>query len=944
MGDVDQNEQSAGDGESNTPPSQGSGDPPLSTQNLYATLGLSQEDVDALAQIPEKEISVETLPYLIMQLKTKRAQQAPVPSATKPSTTKTGEGKAERTGKRSNDKHGRSRRSGSRDHEHHGKAEGHRRTEPSAGRKDSRHRKPSVEKPPGDGAPDPQELDDFHGILPQVFPHNCSLCNCSLNSSKTWQEHVGGVRHKEGKQEFLLLYPDLDRHDPLRKASSLYPGGDDSHSSHRSSSRSSVTHKRPHSSGRSAGDPSAPFPSSFQGQLKHKPNTRVVVAKFPQGAVTVEDLLGLAKPFGTVVKHLVLTSKGFLEFSTHKEAQSMVSHYTDKLAYIKDHRITLYLSPIVEGIHTRFDEPPEKRAKHWNSSVVLFSNIPPGKSTEAEILELANMFGEVRHSLFYNNQALVEMANWKDADIMVKYYRSNPLRISGRSIKVHPSKVKTLWDSRSSSRGSDSSRSHSSRQKSESSTRKSRSRSKEGANSNNNNSLGKEKGGEEGKEEREDREKERGEEEAGEGSLDEEGIQVEDELGLLDEEFGFNEDEAAETHAHTPTDTESGEEKERRRSGEMDEEAATNEPEPPEEQEAKEAKGSEEDMIEQDDMDDMDFPENLDDFVTLDELDGTATDDTSDSKEPQEGRVVVVKPIRKCYGLNEALKKLAEPFGKVVNLVISYYKEEALLELETSEKAREMIRYYRGNKTAKIHWRPVTVSMCLTQQRLESPSGRSIYIDMLPLHKYSDTNVLRLARRFGDITGYYLNWGLRKCYIQMESAAAAQKMVQNYSRCPPKFYGSCLRICLYKKGDSQIPWKTHEKLEQWRKMRWHTTRSDSEETTENDQSNKTNTTQDRLSSLSDSEGVCGEPLCDEAPETSSETEQNQRPADPLGPYDPSTPVGLDYVVPRTGFLCKLCNMFYTNEKTAKSEHCSSLEHYENLKRKLGGGEEDRPDE
>ncbi|XP_062309818.1 uncharacterized protein LOC134014017 isoform X2 [Osmerus eperlanus] len=54
---------------------QGSGDAPMSTMNLIATLGLLPEDMDALAQMPESEISVETLPALIMQLKAKRAQE-----------------------------------------------------------------------------------------------------------------------------------------------------------------------------------------------------------------------------------------------------------------------------------------------------------------------------------------------------------------------------------------------------------------------------------------------------------------------------------------------------------------------------------------------------------------------------------------------------------------------------------------------------------------------------------------------------------------------------------------------------------------------------------------------------------------------------------------------------------------------------------------------------
>lgn len=34
-------------------------------------------------------------------------------------------------------------------------------------------------------------------------------------------------------------------------------------------------------------------------------------------------------------------------------------------------------------------------------------------------------------------QALIEMVDWKDADIMVKYYHSNPLKINGKSVKVY---------------------------------------------------------------------------------------------------------------------------------------------------------------------------------------------------------------------------------------------------------------------------------------------------------------------------------------------------------------------------------------------------------------------------------------------------------------------------------------------------------------------------
>ncbi|XP_063784698.1 matrin-3 isoform X2 [Pseudophryne corroboree] len=52
----------------------------------------------------------------------------------------------------------------------------------------------------------------------------------------------------------------------------------------------------------------------------------------------------------------------------------------------------------------------------------------------------------------------------------------------------------------------------------------------------------------------------------------------------------------------------------------------------------------------------------------------------------------------------------------------------------------------------------------------------------------------------------------------------------------------------------------------------------------------------------------------------------------LGPYKANNPVGVEYVVPKTGFYCKLCSLFYTTEDVAKVTHCSSLSHYQKLKK------------
>ncbi|NXO01909.1 RBM20 protein, partial [Rhinopomastus cyanomelas] len=48
----------------------------------------------------------------------------------------------------------------------------------------------------------------------------------------------------------------------------------------------------------------------------------------------------------------------------------------------------------------------------------------------------------------------------------------------------------------------------------------------------------------------------------------------------------------------------------------------------------------------------------------------------------------------------------------------------------------------------------------------------------------------------------------------------------------------------------------------------------------------------------------------------------------------SIPLGVEFVVPRTGFYCKLCGLFYTNEEMAKTSHCRSTIHYKNLQKYL----------
>ncbi|XP_064206297.1 matrin-3 isoform X2 [Anguilla rostrata] len=967
-------------------PPQGSGEMQSSTLNLYTALGLSPEDVDALAQIPENEISIETLPHLIMQLKAKRAQSGghTVTSPPKEEVHNDQEDwEADSTDsvpQRSTSKP--PVRSHSADY-NDSKTESHERLGHVRSRREPRHYKSSYEGSPPK-FPMSYLMDDFRGAMPRSFPHTCSLCFCILYSAAPWNDHLNGSRHEENRRKFLRTHPDWETHDASCRVPDSHSGGGDGLPVRRDS-RSSVSRKRPYPTDSSPGE--RHFPPSYRHlHLKPKAGTKVVVTKFVRGTVGVEDLLSLAKPFGTVVKHLIFPCKGFLEFSSHKEAVNMVSHYASKPAYVKDNKLALYLSPVVGSIHTPKLDKVEKRPKRSIHAVVCFSHLPSDKESEAEILEVAKMFGEVRYSKVYNNEVLIEMEDWNDAEIMVKYYHSNPLKIFGKNVRVNlSSSHKQLRLSPDPSRRGDSSRSYSGLPKSKEASRGSHLKNKDKT------SLQKdltEKKNVDGGDQRDMEEHEHLDVNLDSGGEDEQGMKVEDEQVISEEELGQGEtvderileEPLEETNASQKEDSEGSgadmdqnleeitlAEKPPVNSQENPDETSTL-PVPAEEptsvEDPEDKMGDTKDIMEEyneNDEEDMDFPDNMEDFVTLDELDNDAGEKFDSEESSEGGKVVTVRRIRKGYGLEDALLKLAEPFGKVTNHAISFYQQEALLELESNAAAKRMIKYYQGSKKALIFGRPVSVSMCLTLQQLEGPSGKSIYIGMLPLQKYSDISLLRLAQPFGKISAYHLNWRHRKCYIQMESVDAAQKMIQKYLHRPPKFYGSVLRICLCRKGDSQIPWKLPVKYELWcaqqknRKAQKDRLEAEAEAGTEEEEeaegeaeaengqsaespaAKKSVTEDGGQSAVSDSDGAvsasagAGGQMCDK--EEKVEQKSDQVPV-PLGPYQPNNPVGIDYIVQRTGFFCKLCKVFYTNEKTAKSLHCSSLAHYQKLKMKL----------
>ncbi|XP_030193484.1 uncharacterized protein LOC115529132 isoform X3 [Gadus morhua] len=59
----------------------------------------------------------------------------------------------------------------------------------------------------------------------------------------------------------------------------------------------------------------------------------------------------------------------------------------------------------------------------------------------------------------------------------------------------------------------------------------------------------------------------------------------------------------------------------------------------------------------------------------------------------------------------------------------------------------------------------------------------------------------------------------------------------------------------------------------------------------------------------------------------------------LPAFTPNNPLGSEHVVP--GFYCNLCSVFYKNETSARTLHCSRLGHYNNLKKYYQGLQEEQ---
>ncbi|XP_064874405.1 matrin-3-like [Oncorhynchus nerka] len=205
----------------------------------------------------------------------------------------------------------------------------------------------------------------------------------------------------------------------------------------------------------------------------------------------------------------------------------------------------------------------------------------------------------------------------------------------------------------------------------------------------------------------------------------------------------------------------------------------------------------------------QDFPENMDDFVTLDELaedeDLERQDSSSKVKYSSSGsskkigglRVVNVVGFKRAYGFLNKILALAKPFGTVVQHLVLDVRPEAFLQLNSEEEAKAMVNFYSGNVTPTVCGKSVKIYHSQTYATIQS--GRVVYVGQIPHFKSSDASLLKIAEPFGKVRRYFLNRSRNECFIEMERGEDAERMSETYKDTPPKFEGKRLTVYVNRK-------------------------------------------------------------------------------------------------------------------------------------------------
>ncbi|XP_072898135.1 uncharacterized protein [Hemitrygon akajei] len=204
------------------------------------------------------------------------------------------------------------------------------------------------------------------------------------------------------------------------------------------------------------------------------------------------------------------------------------------------------------------------------------------------------------------------------------------------------------------------------------------------------------------------------------------------------------------------------------------------------------------------------------DAMKEDETAATQKTESENASPNDKGRVIRISNLPAKGYTEEDLKRLAKPFGEVLNVVITFSKNQAYLEMACKKAATKMVEFYRLS-TIKLEGNAISMEILhqyvdlsdmevifkdmVEESGFKPDDGRSIYdhlvhISNLPEDGYTEVDILWVAFRFGRVKASMFLKPHNKALLHLENANAAISMCSFFREIPHDFHGKTLEFSL----------------------------------------------------------------------------------------------------------------------------------------------------
>ncbi|XP_075946956.1 RNA-binding protein 20 [Anarhichas minor] len=206
----------------------------------------------------------------------------------------------------------------------------------------------------------PYQFNDYHAVTPNQLPHQCSICDKKVYNLKDWDHHVKGKLHLQNRNLYTNESSSVVSagavHYAVGRSSDggLNPGG--TNAMVYSAASQDV------STGANASylpvAAMTTYPASDTGFVSHQPESKpfpprkattgrvVHICNLPEGSCTENDVINLGLPFGKVTNYILMrsTHQAFLEMAYVEAAQAMVQYYQLTPAAIDNQKLLIRMS------------------------------------------------------------------------------------------------------------------------------------------------------------------------------------------------------------------------------------------------------------------------------------------------------------------------------------------------------------------------------------------------------------------------------------------------------------------------------------------------------------------------------------------------------------------------------------------------------------------------